>query len=85
MESKKLVCSQKQAEVLRDLVYFAVMRSTNIPKNGYSSYCPVMFSVYKTVLLDETGLVFRDTYADDYHFDIVDSKKFFLIKIEYGF
>lgn len=85
MESKKFVCSEKEAELLRDLVYSAVMRSTTIPKKGYSSYCPVVFSLYKTVLLDETGLVYDDTYQSGHHFNIVDYKKFFLIKIKYGF
>lgn len=90
MEFKTYVCGNKEADIIKNLIYSL---SPNYPKGSYTSYNPTMFNIYREILMDKIGLIHLDyAYSVDYKsktetkytFSIQDEKKFFLIRIKYG-
>jgi hypothetical protein len=83
MESDIYFCPEKPAVILRDLVCDLYKKSGR-PDKGYCSTPSVMLSLHNEILINETGLRYADVYQGSYEFDIVDRRKFLLIKIKYG-
>lgn len=79
-QNETFLASFDQARIICGLLY-----DTNKLNSGFTNILHVMFSTYKDLLLEETGLLYDISDAVSYRFIIKDTKKFFLLKIKYGF
>ena len=76
-------CVEEKAKLIRDDIYELAKKSPDY--DGYYTNIPsTMISRFNNILISEMGLDYSFCDGLNYYFNIIDKKKFSIIKIKHG-